>query len=377
MQNSSRERVLKALAHQKPDRIPCDYLATLEVDRKLRDYFNIAGPDHEIEVEEGIARWSIERGKSVERILDKLGVDIRQVNPDYSAPYVEKYPDGSWKDIWGIIYRKVSNEFGEYAESIFKPFVEIRTLDDVKNYPWPSPDWYDYSKIYEQCLRYEGYAIKAGGPGVIDLLNGISNARGMEQVLIDVGMEDPVGVAIFDRRFDFYYEFARRTLEAGKGKIDIFWVGDDMGSQQGLMISPRSWRRVFKPYMKKMIDLIHSFDVKAMMHSCGSTRLIWDDLIELGLDIYQTAQEQAVGMDPKELKLKYGDKISLHGAIDSQGFLQHATPKEVKAMLRERIKVLSAKGGYICASCHNLQPDIPVENIVAMYETICNTPLGG
>lgn len=377
MQNSSRERVLKVLAHQKPDRIPCDYLATLEVDRKLRNYFNISSPDHEIEVEEGVARWSIERGKSVEGILDKLGVDIRQVNPDYNAPYVEKYPDGSWKDIWGVIYRKVSNEFGEYAESIFKPFAEIRTLDDVRNYPWPSPDWYDYSKVYEQCIQYEGYAIKAGGPGVIDLLNGISNARGMEQVLIDVGMEDPVGVAIFDRRFDFYYEFTRRTLEAGKGKIDIFWIGDDMGSQQGLLISPRSWRRVFKPYMKKMIDLIHGFDVKAMMHSCGSTHLIWDDLVELGLDVYQTVQEQAVGMNPKELKLKYGDKISLHGAIDSQGFLQNATPNEVKAMLRERIEILSAKGGYICASCHNLQPDIPVENIVAMYETICNTPLGG
>ena len=370
MQNSSRERVLKALLYQKPDKVPCDYLATLEVDQKLRDYFGFPTINREIEVEEGVARWSIERGKSVKGILDKLGVDIRQVNPSYIAPYIEKYPDGSWKDIWGVIYQKVPNEFGEYVESISRPFAAMKTLDDVKNYPWPSPDWYDYSTVYQQCLEYEGYAIKAGGPGVIDLINGVSNARGMEQVLIDIGTKDPVGMAIFDKRFEFYYEFARRTLKSGKGKIDIFWIGDDMGSQQGLLISPHTWRDIFKPYMKKMIDLIHSFGAKAMMHSCGSTHLIWDDLVELGLDIYQTVQEQAMGMDPEELKKKYGDKMCLHGAIDSQGFLQNATPDEVKKVVRERIEVLNDKGGYICASCHNLQPDIPVENIITMYEAI-------
>ena len=144
------------------------------------------------------------------------------------------------------------------------------------------------------------------------------------------------------------------------------------GSQQGLLINPRSWRKIFKPYLRKLINLIHSFDAKAMYHSCGGTTELWDDFKELQLDIYQTVQGQAKGMDPVQLKSKHGDKITLHGAINAQGFLQTAKPEEVRQTVKASIEVLGANGGFICASSHNLQPDTPVENIVAMYETICN-----
>lgn len=364
----SKERVLKAITHQNTDRVPCDYIATPEVDRKLRDYFGFR-KNEGIEVEEGVDRWNRERGEAVEEVLKKLGVDIRAVNPAGCA-FVEKFPDGSWKDIWGVTYRNISNEFGVYAESISLPLAELKCFDDVKNYPWPSPDWYDYTSVYEQCEYYGDYAIKAGGPGVPDLINGVSRGRGMEQVMMDIASEDPVGLATLDRRFAFYHEFARRTLEAAKGKVDIYWIGDDYGTQRGLLMNPNTWRRIFKPYLKEMINLIHGFNAKAMLHSCGSTVLIWDDFVELGLDIYQTIQERATGMNPEFLKSRYGDKISLHGAIDSQGFLQAACPDEVKKVVRERINRLGRDGGYICASSHNLQPDIPVENIITMYQAI-------
>lgn len=364
----SKERVLKAINHQNTDRVPCDYLATLEVDRKLRDYFGFCSKGR-IEVEEGIDRWNRARGEAMEEVLKRLGVDIRQVNP-VGRPFVEKFSDGSWKDIWGVTFHNVSNEFGVYAESISLPLAKLKSLDDVKNYPWPNPDWYDYASICEQCAYYSDYAIKAGGPGVPDLLNGVSRGRGMEQVMMDIALEDPVGLAILDRRFAFYREFARRTLEAAKGKVDIFWIGDDYGTQRGLLMNPNAWRKILKPYLRQMIDLIHGFNAKAMLHSCGSTALIWDDFAELGLDIYQTIQERATGMNPELLKLQYGDRICLHGAIDSQGFLQTACPDEVKKVVRARINRLGRDGGYICASSHNLQPDIPVENIIAMYQAI-------
>lgn len=366
-----RDNMLKSLAHKTPDWVPCDYLGTQEVDQRLREYFGLpqAGP---FEVEEGIARWSAARGEALEGVLDRLGTDIRQVNPE-CRPYAQRLPDGGWKDIWGVSLRMVHNDFGAYAEPLTAPLAEIKTLEDVERYPWPSPDWYDYSCVHAQCLRYEGYAIKAGGPGVPDLLNGTSRGRGMEQVFLDIASEDPVGLAILNRRFAFYREFTRRTLAAGCGRIDIFWIGDDFGSQGGLLLSPGTWRRVFKPYLRELINLIHSFNAKAMLHSCGSTRLIWDDLAELGLDIYQTVQERAKDMDPEQLKATYGGRISLHGAIDSQGFLQTARPEEVKRKVRERMRTLGRNGGYICSSCHNLQPDIPVENIVAMYEALHET----
>lgn len=365
---TGRERVLAALSHRSPDRVPCDYIATQEVDGILRRRFGLpaCGP---FEVEEGLARWSATRGEAVDEVLNQLGVDIRQVNPEGRA-YTQKFPDGSWTDIWGVTFRLISNEYGAYAEAISVPLAELKTLKDVEEYSWPSPDWYDYSKVYEQCLRYQGYAIKAGGPGVPDLINGVSRGRGMAQVMMDIASEDPVGMAIFERRFAFYREFAQRTLEAGRGKIDIFWIGDDFGSQGGLLLSPRSWRKIFKPYFRDMINLIHSFDAKAMLHSCGGTRPIWDDLAELGLDVYQTVQERAADMNPDELKSQFGDRICLHGAIDSQGFLQTAQPDEVKQRVRQRIRTLGRNGGYICAPCHNLQADIPMENIVAMYEAI-------
>ena len=307
---------------------------------------------------------------SEEEIKSCLGTDLRTVEPVYDGPELKEYPDGSSEDIWGVRRAPVKNEYGQYRESVYHPFAEMSSVEEVENYDWPTPDQFDFSTLRDQCRRYEGYAVVTGDPGYMDLINGTGFGRGVEQVIMDIATEDPVGMALMEKRAEFYIELCERILDEAGDLIDILWIGDDYGQQNGMLMSPEKWRKLFKPRMKKMIDLGHSYDCKVMHHSCGSTRKIMEDYIEIGLDCLQTVQPKAQGMDPVELQENFGDRLAFHGAVDVQGDLQHMSPDEIREMVRRRIDVLGKGGGYICAPSHNIQPDTPVENVLAMYETI-------
>jgi len=346
---TSKERVISALEHRQPDRVPCDYFGTPEIDEQLKKHFAV---------------------KTNLEILEKLHTDIRTTGADYIGDGWKTLEDGSTIDYWGIIRKPMANEYGQYSEPSNFPFKDMKTMADVNAYPWPSTDDYDYKSVIPNIEKFDGYAVGTGGFGTMDLINGTAFGRTFEQLLLDLATEDPVGIAIIDKRFNYYYELCKRTLEAGKGKFDLLLMGDDYGTQNGLLASPAFWRRFFKPRMKKMIDLAHKHGCKVIHHSCGSTRAIIPDFIEIGLDCLQTIQERAAGMEPNELKRLYGDKISFHGAIDVQGRLQSMTVEETKAYVKDRIEKIGAGGGYICAPSHNIQPDTPFENVLAMYEAI-------
>lgn len=346
---NSCERVLASLSHHQPDFVPADYLGTPEIEALLLKHFNVDSHD---------------------QLLECLGTDLIKVEPDYIGPELKKFNDGSFEDIWGVIKAPVANEFGAYNESTYLPFSEMSTIEQVESYNWPSAEWYDYSTISAKCQNYKGYAIYLGRPGYMDLINGISFGRGVEKVILDIATKDPVFMAIKEKRAKFFLELCERALDAAKGQIDILFMGDDYGTQNGLLMHPDTWRELFKPNMKDMINLAHSYNCKVIHHSCGSTRAIIDDFIEIGLDCLQTIQPQAVGMDPTQLKKDFGDKLCFHGAIDVQGGLQKATPSEVRQMVRDRVAVMGKDGGYICAPSHNIQPDTPIQNVLAMYETI-------
>jgi len=347
-----KERTLSALNHAQPDRVPCDYFGTPEIESALMAHFQV---------------------KAHNELLNALGTDIRTVMPEYVGPPLRTFPDGSYEDIWGVIRSPLPNEYGEYAEPSYLPFAKMETLEDVESYRWPSTDWYDYSTILEQCRAFEGYAIATGGFGFMDLINGTAFGRGVQQVLYDIALDDPTGRALREKRARFYLEFTERILDAGRGMIDILMMGDDYGTQRGLLMSPATWDRLFRPHMKAMVDLAHSYRCRVIHHSCGSTRQLFPRYIELGLDCLQTIQSQAWGMDPYELKAVYGDRISFHGSIDVQGPLQRMTPLQVRAYVRERIEIMGKGGGFICSPSHNIQPDTPVENVLAMY---CEIALG-
>ncbi len=201
----------------------------------------------------------------------------------------------------------------------------------------------------------------------MDLINGTAYGMGVEKVLLGIGLDDPIIYACMEKRFQCCYEISKKVLQSADGKIDIFWIGDDYGTQNGLLISPQKWRELFFDKLKIMCDLGHTYGAKVMLHSCGSTRPIWQDLIEAGVDIYDTVQPEAANMDPGELKGEFGDRICFHGAISTQKTLPFGSVKDVAAEVKLRIETVGKDGGYIIAPAHNIQPDTPLENILAMY----------
>ena len=344
-----RERVRSTFEHVQPDHTPCDYFGTPEVHEALCRHFGVSDKS---------------------QLPDRLGTDLRYIGPPYIGPTLPTYADGSEVNIWGIRKRPMPNEYGEYAEAVNAPYAEWTTVEEVAQFAWPSPDWFDYSAIPAMCERYPDMAIAIGDFSYQDFINGVSYGRGVEQTLMDIALEDPVYMAIVEKRHQFYLTVAERTLAAAKGRIDMVLCGDDLGTQRGLLVSPAQFDSIFAPRKKAFFHLVHSYGAKVSHHCCGSSRALFPRFIELGMDAVQTIQPQAEGMDPYGLKKDFGDAITLHGAVDAQGWLQRATPEQVEAEVNRLMDEVGAGGGYILSPSHNIQPDTPVENALAIYRTI-------
>jgi len=348
-----KERVLAAINHQQPDRVPIQVYLTPEIHRKLVDHF---GTDD---------------------ILPILGVDFRGVHERYIGPE-RPVPEGCESvDEWGVGYKSIQFDTGAYAEAAYLPFAHMTTLDEVEAHPWPTADQFDYAGIEEQCDRLADYAICYGGAGTPDIVNGVSRGRGMETVVMDIVTEDPVGVAIIDKRCDVLYERCRRALEAAHGKIDILCTGEDCGNQAGPMFSPDVFDRFFRPRLGRFYDLAHEFGAKAMMHSCGNTRKLMPTFIDMGLDVLDAMQPEPPGMDADEIKAEFGDRLTFCGLISTQDTLPFGTEAQCRAEARHRIDVVGKGGGYIFSPAHCIQSDTPLENVLAIYEEALGLPPGG
>jgi uroporphyrinogen decarboxylase len=342
-----RERYLAAVKHEPTDRPPMDFIAEPRIVDKIAGYLAAAGP---------------------EDVPLGFDVDFRHIYQNAFRPPPIKDAYGAFTDIWGVRRRPVANEFGSYDEVDNRPFAGIRTMQEVAAYPWPSPDIFDFSTLQEQCRAYHGqYVVVFGDPGIMDVINGTSYARDMEQVLIDIATEDPVGLALMDRYHQFFLEVAQRALAAAGGMIDVLWIGDDYGTQTGPLMGRKTWERLFRPKLQSLIDLGHRYGAKVMLHSCGSNRTLIPSWIDMGLDIYQTVQVEAARMDPAELFREFGKHITFHGMIGLQSVLSHGTPQDVYREVR-RIVDLSGGSGYIVAPTHFFDLDVPVQNVCAVYE---------
>lgn len=342
-----KQRVNMAVSHVQPDRPPIQTYLTPEIAAELCDYFQ----DTPIE--------------------EAFEVDFRYVAPAGGPPVKTPEPGSGIDhyDIWGAGYSRVRNAAGgEYMEATDLALARIRTMDEVARYPWPDPASYDYSVIPGQIERVSDFAVVVGGAGMPDIINSVGRGRGMEQVLVDIATGDEVGIAIIDKRVDFYYEYLRRCLEAGGGKIDIVHVGEDLGSQKGPTMSPACFDSFFRPRLEKYFKLAHDYGARVMLHSCGSTRMLQSRLIEMGLDILDSVQPEPAGMDPEELKREFGGRLTYCGMISTQQTLPHGTPEQCRAEARHRIDVIGRGGGYIFAPAHCIQPDTPLENVLAIYE---------
>jgi len=350
-----RERVKAALAHAQPDCTPCDYFATPEIQQGLIEHFGI-GADEPAEDRNTVAQ--------------RLGTDVRYISPPYIGPPLPEFDDGSTINIWGIRRRPMPNEYGEYAEPVGTPYAGWKTVEEAQQFDWPDPDWYDYEAIPALCRQYPEMAIAAGDFHFQDFINGIAYGRGVEQALMDIATEDPVFLYIRDKRFRFYQEHAERILEAGKGRIDLLLCGDDFGSQRGTLISPATFDRLFAQQKKDLFDMVHSHGALVTHHCCGSSRALIPRFIECGMDSLQTIQTRAAGMNPYELKAEFAGQIALHGAVDVQGWLQRASVEQIEGEVNHLMDEVGAGGGLIIAPSHQIQPDTPLENVLAFYRTV-------
>lgn len=354
---SSRERALAALAHQETDRVPIDFWAVREVLARLQQHYGF---------------------EDVEALRAFIGVDFRTLpGPSIAGLRRRQYDDGTVEDLWGVRRRVVAfgqgQQGGTYEEVAHSPLAGATSVQEIERYPgWPSPDWWDYSGIAAQAraAREAGCCVVYAGDR-LDRTAQLKTAmylRGTEQIMLDL-VENPALVECLLEHINAYYlEYNRRVFEAAGGYIDIFMMGDDFGSQVGPLMSVAAWRRFFEKGFRAYIDLAHRYGIRVMHHTCGGVRPLIPLFVEAGLDILQSLQPRAAGMDLAELKREFGRHISLHGSIDIQGTLPFGTPEDVRAEVAQRIRVGKPGGGFIICTAHNIQVDVPLCNIVALID---------
>lgn len=348
---TSKERVLTAFASQVPDRVPIGYSTNPGIDARLKKHFGLAPND-----EEGLCR--------------ALGVDFRCVGAWYTGPRLHQdIPERGVKVTdWGIHTRWVEHESGGYWDYCDFPLKDA-TVDEIARWPMPSPDDFNYSGIADSCRGVQEYAVVTGNAGLCDLINGAGMIRGTEQVLIDLVTDDPAGLLLMRRRADIGLETTRRTLEAAKGGIDLLWIGEDLGTQIGPMISLQTYRKHLRPIHEQFVNLAKSFNIPVMMHSCGSSSWAFEDFIEIGIGVVDTLQPEAKDMAPEYLKKRFGGRLAFHGCISTAGPVATGTVEETIAYCRRTLEIMAPGGGYCFAPTHMLQDNSPTENVVAMYKT--------
>lgn len=336
-----RERWLAVLNHELPDRVPMDYWATSEATAKLLRCLGC---------------------QTLDQACERLHIDVLLgVGARYTGPPI---PQG--ESLHGCRFRDVDYGTGVYRECVYNPLAGYDSVEEIEaDYVWPSPDCYDYSVIPAQIEGREDRPIRGGGsePFLV-----YKELRGQEQAFMDLVLNPEIVHYCLDRLFDFCYENTRRIYEQIPGKVMITYVAEDLGAQEGLLMSAAHIREFLLPRMKRMMDLTHEAGAYVFHHSDGAVLDIVPDMVEAGIDVLNPIQWRCKGMDRRLLKDRFGQEVAFHGAVDNQQTLAFGSVEEVRQEVAENIRILGEGGGYILAPCHNIQAVSPPENVVAMYE---------
>jgi len=344
---SPRERVLTTLRRGRPDRVPKELSFT---EPKQEEFVRRVG--------EGVSvadYFNLEpRG---------VGIGPSKRKHDFSGYFldVERLDD---VDEWGVGY--VSAHFYHFWRHVH-PLRNVTTPREVAAYPWPdvlAP--YRWERVPEQVQAWhdQGYAVCAGPPS--QLYEQAWYMRGQEQLLLDFYDNPDVATAILDTINHVLIEGSRRLAAAG---VDILRLGDDVGWQQAMIMSPDCWRRWLKPRLADVISVARRVkpDILIFFHTDGNVAPIIPDLIDVGLDILNPVQPEC--MDPVEIKRKYGDRLAFWGTIGTQTTMPFGTPDDVRRVVKERIETVGPEG-LLLAPTHVLEPEVPWENIVAFVEAV-------
>lgn len=347
---TSRERVFTAFAHRQPDRVP----AWLGASPEFRT----------------LARLLL-RLPTDEDLSLYIGDDFRRVTAKFAGPS-DRSPDSkfTFSDATSRTPFEVERHGYGYGQPLVHPLKDAQTPADLDKYPWPDPGWMDVSHIRSEALSWNGRCAVLGGDwspffhDAIDLL-------GMEKFMTAM-LENPALVdALLGRIVDYYFHVSLRIFRAASGAIDIFFIGNDFGTQNGPVVGERLFRRYFLPHLKRLVDLGHDFGLKVMLHCCGGFFPLIPSMIDIGLDALQSLQPDARDMEPGKLKKAFGGRIVFCGCIDTHHILIKGTPGLVKTKVREVLDIMKPGGGYVVSPSHDyLLLETPVENVLALYDTV-------
>ncbi|HOV64803.1 MAG TPA: uroporphyrinogen decarboxylase family protein [Spirochaetia bacterium] len=374
---TGRERVLKALNHEIPDRVPID-LGGNQTGIHKNSYRNLVsylGLTEEIDIMDAVQQLA----RPSEQVLERFHVDTRYISAGAAASFkggiVQNVRDGRlWHDLtdeFGIRW-SMPDDQPLYMDITLHPLAEA-TIEDVKDYPWPKgDDPTRFTGLRERALflkKETPYAVVSGISGVI--YENCWYLRGLEQWFCDLLTDQDFCEALLDQMLKYWMDWFRVFLDEVGDIVDVIMIGDDLASQSGPLFNPDIYRLIVKPRHKKLVQYIRSrTNAKVWYHTCGSCIVYIPELIDNGIHILNPVQTSARGMDPSMLKKKFGDDLVFWGGgCDSQHILPRGTPLEVAENVKENLKAFMPKGGYVFNNIHNIQGEVPPENIVALYDT--------
>lgn len=369
---SHRQRLQWTLNHQEPDRVPLDFATggntspTPEVYSRLAQIYQVQAPVEYVPHMMRLARVD-------ETILQDLKIDTRPIYMNPVSKGIRPCTEpGFYYDEWGIKWREFDLGGVIYRETVESP-LQHASLNDLEQYPWwpdpRDPERYLGLQTTAQTLyQTTDYAL-IGCPTFNSVWERAYMLCGYARMLEGLVAEPEFVHAIFRKITDIVLIQLRQFLALAGSTLEVVKIGDDLGGQQNCLMSPATYRQTIKPYHQEIFSCIHqNSPAKAFLHTCGSVLKMLPDLVEAGVEILNPVQVSAKGMDTAILKRDFGNQLTFWGAVDTQSVLPHGTTEDVKAEVRKRIQDLGPGGGYVVAPVHNVQADVPAENVIAMYQ---------
>ncbi len=363
-----RERVNAALEHRRPDRLPMDLGSArftgivLGAYEKLRAHLGFGEPGPIIERMQQLVEID-------ERVLRHLGIDVRafaQGAPDRNGAV--ELGEGRYRDDWGVT--RVKPPGSHYYDLENSPLAGDISVETLARYPWPDPTdpgIFRGLRAEAERLRKTDYAVMYNAR--FNLVHTAQYLRGFEDWFVDLGQNHDLFLALMQAILDVQVELNHRALAEVGDLIDIVAFGDDIGQQDRPVCSLANYRKLIRPFQERIVGTIRAHtQAKILYHTCGSVYRYIDDFIAIGIDALNPVQVTAKDMQPERLKREFGDRIAFWGGIDSQRILPFGAPDEVAAEVKRMFSFMGREGGWVLAGVHNIQPDVPPENICAMFQ---------
>lgn len=374
-----KELLINTIEHKSVGKAPTMYRADPSVNKELIDYFHLNSIEDD---------W--------EKLVCKLGADNFSDGETLGAftSYFPKYIGLDFNTvfeqnhffIWGI--KPIEVKIAGTTDIVFHknpPLYSLDDISDVLNYNYPKLEWFDFEiyKIATDAIYQdldEQKEIKAKDLKKSDkyflntyCMNSIFMTsifmRGVDKMMMDLVSNKKYAEILIGNIGEFMLEFCKKNLASIGSVLDLYGIWDDFATQDGLMISADIWRKFYKPWHKKIIEVAKKYDLYICFHICGNCTDVIPDLIEMGVDILDPVQVSAKNMEIDRLKKLFGKDICFHGGIDAQKLIPLGKPDDIRKEVKRVNRLFGYEGGIILGPSHYITVDTPVENIIAIYDT--------